>query len=141
MDNNPITPPVNPLPVNNPVVMSQPNNSMPQIPQAKSNLGRNLVTIISAVLIVVVIAATGYLLILGNAKKTANIKVQGYMQPTIVISPTTAPTPSIYQVNPKDTSDSAINSDTTAVNQNLNSLDTDLNNVDQSFNDQQTNLQ
>ena len=125
---------------NNPVI-SQLNNKLPQMNQPKSNLGRNLVMIISAVLIIVVVAATGYLLFLGNAQKTAYNKVQSYIQPTITISPTTAPVPSVYQVNPKDTSNAAINSDTIVTNQNLNSLDTDLNNVDQSFNDQQTNLQ
>ena len=127
MDNNPVS--------------SQLNSTLPQMNQPKSNLGRNLVMIISAVLIVVVITATGYLLILGNAKKTAYNKVQSYIQPTVAISPKTSPTPSVYQVNPKDTSNAAINSDTTIANQNLNNLDTDLNNVDQSFNDQQTNLQ
>jgi hypothetical protein len=125
---------------NNPVI-SQLNNTLPQMTQPKSNLGRNLVMIISAVLIVVVIAATGYLLILGSAKKASYNRVQGYIQPTITISPKTSPTPSVYQVNPKDTTNAAINGDTTIANQNLNSLDTDLNNVDQSFSDQQTNLQ
>jgi len=125
---------------NNPVV-SQFNTQLPPISPAKSSLGRNLVMIISAVLIVVILAGTGYLLFLGSAKKAAYNKVQSYVQPTITISPTTVPTPSVYQINPKDTSDSAISNDTDAVNQNLNSLDTDLNNVDQSFNDQQTNLQ
>ncbi len=128
MDNNPvINPQLNPMP-------------QTQIPPTKSNLGRNLVMIISAVLIVVVLLATGYLLFLGSAKKPAN-KIQVYVQPTVTAKPTATPTPSVYQINPKDTSDSAINSDTTAVNQNLNSLDSNLNSVDQSFNDQQTNLQ
>jgi flagellar basal body-associated protein FliL len=127
MDNNPVIP--------------QYNSQLPQMTQPKSNFGRNLVMIISAVLIVVVIAATGYLLVLGNAKKTAYNNVQSYIQPTLSVSPKASPTPSVYQINPKDTTDSAINNDTTVANQNLDSLDTDLNNVDQSFNDQQTNLQ
>ena len=115
-------------------------NPMPQILPTKSNMGRNLVMIISAVLIVVVLSATGYLLFLGSAKKPAN-KIQVYVQPTVTAKPTATPTPSAYQINVKDTSDNAINNDTTAVNQNLGSLDNSLNNVDQSFNDQQTNLQ
>ena len=125
---------------NNPVITPQPN-ILPSVSPKKSNLGRNLVMIISAVLIVVILAATGYLIFLGNAQKTANNKVQGYVGPTIPAGPTVTPTPSVYQINPKDTSDSAINSDTTVANQNLNSLDSNLNSVDQSFNDQQTNLQ
>ena len=96
--------------------------------------------IISAVLIVVILAATGYLLFLGSAKKTTN-NAQVYNQPVVSVSPTAIPTPSVYQINTKDTSDNAITNDTTAVNQNLNNLDSDLNSVDQSFNDQQTNLQ
>ena len=124
---------------NNPMVASQ-TNPLPRIPQTKSNLGRNLVMIISAVLIVVILIATGYLLFLGSAKKIAN-KTQVYVQPTVAARPTVTPTPSTYQINTKDTSDSAIDKDTTAVNQNLGSLDSGLNAVDQSFNDQQTNLQ
>jgi hypothetical protein len=125
---------------NNPIIQ-QYNSQLPQMNQPKSSLGRNLVMIISAVLIVVILVTTGYLVFVGNAKKVAYNKVQSYIQPTISVSPSATPTPSVYQINPKDTSDSAINSDTTVANQNLNSLDTDLNNVDQSFNDQQTNLQ
>jgi len=127
---------------NNPIITPQVSNPMPQtqIPPTKSNLGRNLVMIISAVLIVVILAATGYLLFLGSAKKTTN-NAQVYNQPVVSVSPTAIPTPSVYQINTKDTSDNAITNDTTAVNQNLNNLDSDLNSVDQSFNDQQTNLQ
>lgn len=124
---------------NNPVIVPQ-TNPTPQVPPTKPNLGRNLVMIISAVLIVVVLAATGYLLFFGSAKKTTN-KVQVYNQPAVPANPIATPTPSVYQINPKDTSDNAITNDTTAVNQNLNNLDSSLNNVDQSFNDQQTNLQ
>jgi hypothetical protein len=125
---------------NNPVITSQTNPVLPTTP-VKSNLGRNLVMIISAVLIVVILAATGYLIFLSKTQKTAYNKVQGYVGPTIPAVATITPTPSVYQINPKDTSDSAINSDTTVANQNLGNLDSDLNNVDQSFNDQQTNLQ
>jgi len=111
-----------------------------QTPPQKSNLGRNLIVAVSAILIVIVLIGTGYILFFGNAKKTT-YTAQVYNQPTTAVMPTVIPTPSTYQVNVKDTSDNAINKDTQAVDQNLNSLDTDLNNVDQSFNDQQTNLQ
>jgi hypothetical protein len=130
MDNNPVTTP----PVNNPIPLQQ-----PQVLKAKSNLGRNLVMIISAVLIVVILIATGYLLFLNNTKKSVNTQV--YVQPTVPAGPTATPTPSAYQINPKDTSDNAITNDAAAVNQSLGNLDSDLSNVDQSFNDQQTNLQ
>ena len=123
--------------------MQPPIIPLSQAPLKKSNLGRNLVMIISAVLIVVILIGTGYLFVAGNAKKAAYNKIQVYnnQNPPVVTKPTVMPTPSIYQINTKDTSDSAINNDTTATNRDLNSLDVDLNNVDQSFNDQQINLQ
>src|ERR1035437_515699 len=107
---------------NNPVITPQPN-ILSSVSPKKSNMGRNLVMIISAILIVIIWAATGYLIFLGNAQKTVNNKIEGYVGPTIPAGPTATPTPSVYQINPKDTSDSAITSDTTAVNHNLNSLD------------------
>jgi len=114
---------------------------LPQMPPAKSNTGRNLVVAVSAILIIVVLIGIGYMLFQGKAKKVA-YTAQSYNQPTtVVVSPTVTPTPSAYQVNAKDTSDTAINQDTQATDQSLKSLNTDLNNVDQSFNDQQTNLQ
>jgi hypothetical protein len=113
---------------------------LPQMPPAKSNVGRNIVIAISAFLIVIVLIGTGYMLLSSNAKK-ATYTAQVYNQPTTVAKPTIIPTPSIFQVNIKDTSNSAIDQDNQAVSQNLNSLDADLNNVDQSFSDQQTNLQ
>lgn len=95
---------------------------------------------ILAVLIIIILLVTGYMLLMGNAKKNTNT-AQVYPQPTVKVKPIATPTPSVYQINPKDTSDNAIDQDTQVSSQSLNSLDTDLNNVDQSFNDQQTNLQ
>ena len=133
MDNNPIVTPVQP-------VAPQTVGPLPQTPQSKSNMERNIIVAISAVLIVIILIGTGYMLFLGNAKKgTYTAKV--YNQPTPAVSSTVTPTPSVYQINVKDTSDNAINQDAQATDQSLNGLDSDLNNVDQSFNDQQTNLQ
>jgi hypothetical protein len=126
MDNNIVTPQIIP--------------PLPQTSPVKSNMGRNLIVAVSAILIIIILIGTGYMLFLGNVKK-ATYTAQVYTQPTVAAQPTVTPTPSAYQVNPKDTSDTAINQDTQVVNQSLNNLDTDLNNVDQSFNDQQTNLQ
>jgi len=39
------------------------------MPQAKSNMGRNLIVAISAVLIIVILVGTGYLMLMGSAKK------------------------------------------------------------------------
>lgn len=124
----------------NPQMTSQVIPPLPQMPPAKSNTGRNLLVAISALLIIVILLGSGYTLFFGTTqKKSYTAKV--YNQPAVTANPTAFPTPSVYQVNVKDASDNAINSDTQATNQSLNSLDTDLNNVDQSFNDQQTNLQ
>jgi len=127
MDNNPVAPQV--------------NDTLIQIPPTKSNLGRNLLMIFSAVLIVFILAGTGYVLFLSSFKKPVSNKIQVYNQSNVKVKPTITPTPSVYQINLKDTSDNAINNDTTTANENLNNLDSDMNNVDQSFNDQQTNLQ
>lgn len=116
---------------------------IPPLPQSlpeKSNLGRNLIVAISAILIVFVLIGSGYMLFFSNTKKAA-YTAQVYNQPTAAVAPSLTPTPSVYLINVKDTSDNAINQDAQSTDQNLNSLDTDLNNVDQSFNDQQTNLQ
>jgi len=126
--------------MDNNVVVPQSIPPLPQMPQAKSNMGRNLIVAISAVLIIVILVGTGYLMLMGSAKKKT-YTAQVYSQPVVVVSPTVTPTPSVYQVNAKDTSDNAINQDTQATDQSLNNLNTDINNVDQSFNDQQTNLQ
>ena len=114
---------------------------LPQMSVAKSNAGRNLIVLVSGVLVLIVLAAIGYMLVLGKTQKKV-YTAQVYNQPIITSAPTVTPTPpSVYQVNIKDTSNSAIDQDTQATDQSLNNLDTDLNNVDQSFNDQQTNLQ
>jgi hypothetical protein len=63
---------------------------------------------------------------------------------TVYSQPTTSvitPAPSVYQSNPKDTSNQALNQDTQASSQDLNNLDSSLNSVDQGLSDQQTNLQ
>jgi flagellar basal body-associated protein FliL len=130
MDNNIVNPQV-------PVQVIPP---LPQMPVQKSNTGRNLIVVISAILIVIILIGTGYILFSSNSKKST-YTAQVYTQPTTAVTPSVTPTPSVYQINTKDTSDNAIDQDAQAANQNLNSLDTDLNNVDQSFNDQQTNLQ
>ena len=117
--------------------------TIPPLPQTfppKSNLGRNLIVTGSAILIIIILMGTGYMLFISNAKKVT-YTAQVYNQPTPPTKPILSPTPSVYQVNVKDTSDSTIDQDTQATNQSLDSIDTDLNNVDQSFNDQQTNLQ
>ena len=93
--------------------------------------------IISAVIIVLVLLVSGYLLLFNKSQMTHNAQV--YNQPTT--TPIATPTPTTYQVNVKDTSDSAIEQDTQATSQSLSNIDADLNNVDQSFNDQPTNLQ
>ena len=111
---------------------------LPPTSQPKSKMGRNVILLVLGILIIIILAATGYMMFLGN-KKTYTAQV--YNQPTIKLQPTATPTPSIYQVNPKDSSNSAIDKDNQAADQSLNTLDTDLNNVDQSFNDQETNLQ
>jgi uncharacterized protein HemX len=124
--------------------VSEPSSVIPplqQTPPVKSNMGRNLVVAISAILILAVLAGVGYMMFLGNAKKTTHT-AKVYAQPTVAATPTVMPMQSSdYQVNVKDTSNSAIDQDTQAADQNLNNIDKDLNNVDQSLNDQQTNLQ
>jgi flagellar basal body-associated protein FliL len=113
---------------------------LPHTSPVKSNTGRNLVAATLVILIIFVLVGSGYMLFMGNAKKTT-YTAQVYNQPTVAVSPTVTPTPTVYKVNVKDSSDNAINQDTQAANQDLNNLDTNLNNVDQSLNDQQTNLQ
>jgi hypothetical protein len=119
---------------------SQPVNPSSQFTQTKMGMNRPMVLLVSISIIAIVLVIFGYTLFLHNAKKpTYNAQV--YNQPTIVVTPTVSPVPSIYQVNTKDASDNAINQDAQVAGQNLNNIDSALNNVDQSFNDQQTNLQ
>jgi len=135
MDNTVVPPQVNPIPP-----APQAIGPLPQSPQKKSNAGRNLIMILSAVLIVVILVATGYLIFLGSTRKTT-YNAQVYNQPTVSAKPTATPQQTSYQSNPKDTSDQAIDQDSQAANKKLTNLDTDLSNVDQSLNDQATNLQ
>ena len=118
-------------------VQSQPQsqNPLPTTPQPKTGMGRILAVIISLIIIVTVAGVSAYFLFANKTPKTYNAQV--YNQPTTTVSPS----PTVYQINQKDTSDSAINQDTQAANSDLNNLNGDLNNVNQSFNDQQTNLQ
>jgi predicted PurR-regulated permease PerM len=115
-------------------------NPLPQTPQPKIGVGRILPVVISVVIIISVLALSGYFLFMNKTQKTAQ-NTQVYVQPTVVVSPTITPIPSSYKINTKDTSDNAINQDTQAANQDLNNLNGDLNNVNQSFSDQSTNLQ
>ena len=112
----------------------------PQVPQNKPNLGRILLMIVSAVLIVVVLVGIGYMLFLNYSSQNKPHSAQVYNQQEM-IPPIATPQPTNYQINPKDTTNQAIEQDTQAINQNLNGVNNDLNNVDNSFNDQQTNLQ
>lgn len=124
----------NTQPVINPVP------AQPQVSSAKPKVGRVLLMIISAVLTIVVLVGIGYMLFLNYTNNKTTHSAQVYNQPTIT-TPTVTPQQTNYQINPKDTSNQAINQDNQAVDQELNNANSDLNNVDQSLNDQQTNLQ
>lgn len=111
--------------VNSPVSASE---------KPKSGAGKKLLLVIVLILLLVGILGGGYYLYLNN-KTTHNVNT--YNAPTTSVTPT----PQAYQPNPKDTSDQALNSDSSQASQNLNNIDSSLNAVDQGLNDQQTNLQ
>jgi hypothetical protein len=123
----------------NPVLQQAPVQPQPQVqptPQPASGGGKKWLKIVLLLLVLVILAVAGFFgYSYFNASKTYNAGVYNY--PT---SAPTTPTPTEV-VNPKDTTDSAIDSDNKVVDQELNNLNTDINGVDQSLNDKQTNLQ
>jgi hypothetical protein len=129
MDNN-----INNVPVQSTVTPP------PQPPPTQSGIGMTFALIIAVVIIALVLVMSGYLLFFHQTHTTIH-NAQVYNEPTPIVSPTVTPLPPNYQINPKDTSDNAINQDTQATGQDLNNVDNALNSIDQSFNDQQTNLQ
>ena len=114
-----------------------PESSLPPQPSLpKENDSGKKILLLLGFLGIVILLGIGYIFY-SKTPKTYNATV--YNQPTTVTS--VSPSPSVYQSNPKDTSDQAINQDTNATSTDLNSLDSSLSSVDQSLNDQQTNLQ
>jgi hypothetical protein len=109
--------------------------------QSEHHSGKSFIKIL--MLLIFIVAATAGLVYAGyvfmGSGKTAVVKnANVFVEPT---KPAASPTPSVYQSNPSDTTDNAINQDSQITNNNLTNLDSDLNNVDQSLKDQQTNLQ
>jgi len=126
----------NQVPVSQPV---QPQNY--SLSQGEYHSGKSFVKILM-VLILIVAATAGLVyagsIFMGSGKTTTIKNANVFVEPT---KPAASPTPSVYQSNPIDTTDNAINQDSQITNTNLTNLDSDLNNVDQSLKDQQTNLQ
>lgn len=126
---NPVVQPVTPSPVQTlPPVMPS-SVTLPQNKGSKAKIALVLVVIL-LVLGVLGFVAFSYF----NSAKTYNAGVYNYpTQAPITPTPTGV-------VNPNDTTDSAIDSDSKVVDQQLNNLNSDINGVDQSLNDKQTNL-
>lgn len=131
MENNFETPQSQSVSPVSPLLQTQPN---------KSSFGKTLAMLVALGILVIVLLVSGYFIFLNKSQKVT-YNAQVYNQPTIMPTATPIPSPSVYQVNTKDTSDKAIIQDTAATDQNLNNINSALNSVDQSFNDQQTNLQ
>lgn len=132
MDNNQQDVTNNPQVVN-PQTVVQPSQVSPA---PSNNSKKKMLWILAAVLILVVLLGGGYFYYISfNQQKTYNATL--YNEPSTQYTPT----PTQYQSDPKDTSDTGIDKDSQVANQNINFLDSDLKNVDQSLNDQQTNLQ
>ena len=106
-------------------------------PQPTSGGGKKGLKIALVVLIsLIVLGVVGFLAYSYFGKsQTYNAGLYTYPSTT----PST-PTPTEV-INPNDTTDAALDSDTKTVDQELNGLSSDLNSVDQSVNDKQTNLQ
>ena len=111
----------------------------PQNPPVKSSLGmgKGILTALALILIVLVAAGALYFYFFKSAK-TYNASVYTPSKTAQVI---VTPTPSVPQINKNDSSNNALNSDSTVINSGISNASTDLNGVDQSFSDQQTNLQ
>lgn len=132
----PVQPPVNPVVEQTqpqPIIQPQPPVQPQPVPPGGSKKG---LMILLVVLLLVVLGVGGFFAYSYFTKsQTYNAGVYTY--------PTTAPTtPTPTEViNPNDTTDAALDSDTKNVDEQLNSLNSDVNSVDESINDKQTNLQ
>ena len=130
--------PVNPASVTQPV---QPQNF--SVSQSEHHTGRSFLKVL--LLLVIIVGATAGIVFVGyrfmgasNTPTTVAQNANVYKEPARV---TASPTPSVYQSNPADTTDTAIDQDTQISNNSISGLDASLNEVDQSLKDQQTNLQ
>jgi hypothetical protein len=145
LDNQPQVPPVPTMVTQTVVEPVQPVPSQTQqtysVSQSEHHTGKSFVKILLLLIIIVGITAGlvygGWMLMGGENKIATNPKnANVFVGPTKTVSPT----PSVYQINPSDTSDGAIDKDTQIVSDNLNTLDTNISDVDKSLKDQQTNL-
>jgi peptidoglycan hydrolase CwlO-like protein len=114
-----------------------PTNTIPDVSSVNNSSGSNIkftfALIVGLIVLVVGLSSYAYLNLNHQSKNLATTQS--------VAIPTLTPTPTVYVPNPKDTSPSAINNDTSNLNQNITNLGNDVQDVNQSFSDQQPNLQ
>lgn len=143
----PTTPSVAPMPQASQVNQVAATQSVqPQnysVAQSEHHTGKSFLKVLLVLIFIIGATAAivygGYMLMgAGKVTTVAPKNANVFVEPT---KPIGSPTPSVYQTNPNDTTDNAINQDTQITNTELNNLDTSLNNVDQSLLDKQTNLQ
>jgi hypothetical protein len=112
--------------------------------QSEHHTGKSFIKIL--ILLIVIVGITAGIVFVGYKFMGANTTTVSpnpqnanvYNEPTKTV---VSPTPSVYQSNPTDTSDSAINQDSQISGNNISNLNSSINDIDQSLTDKQTNLQ
>jgi hypothetical protein len=129
-----ISPQTNPIP--------QVDQGLQQIyqPSTPNNRSRKWLFLGIIIVLILLLAVPGAYFFYLNLKTNMSVPKQITTR-SVATFPSPIPTPTVYQINPSDTSNQALNNDNQAVDQSLNSANQDLNSVDQSFNDQQPSLQ
>lgn len=143
MDNKPSAAPTPVTPVEPQVSNINYSPMPPQTPpanQIKKGMGKSVILIVVFVVLIILAVSTIVYFYFLKTPKTYNAAV--YIPPkTTVTAPSPSPTPTGTDINKNDSSDNALNSDSSIIDSDVNSASSDLDGVSQSFNDQQTNLQ